>query len=144
MSLLAGNFVYAENLGNTTIESFNKAKRILLQQVYHNKGKTFYCGCPFEGKEILACENYTPKKDSKRARRVEFEHIVAAEHFGQSFKEWRDGHPDCVDSKGKSFKGRNCARKMAIPFRYMESDLYNLVPAIGEINGLRSNSTLAI
>ena len=33
---------------------------------------------------------------------------------------------------------------MAIPFRYMESDMYNLVPAIGEINGLRSNYSYAM
>src|SRR6266850_7932448 len=33
---------------------------------------------------------------------------------------------------GKSFKGRNCARKMVMLFRYMEADLYNLQPAIGE------------
>jgi deoxyribonuclease-1 len=55
------------------------------------------------------------------------------------FKEWREGHPACVDRKGKPFKEKNCARKRNIKFRYMESDLYNLVPAIGEINGLRSN-----
>jgi deoxyribonuclease-1 len=134
-----GGVVYAQNKGNTTNDSFNKAKRTLLQEVYKGKGRTFYCNCPFQNKEILPCDNYKPKRDSQRAKRVEFEHIVAAEHFGQSFKEWREGHTECVDSKGKSFKGRNCARKMAIPFRYMEADLYNLVPAIGEINGLRSN-----
>jgi deoxyribonuclease I len=49
-----------------------------------------------------------------------------------------------VTKKGKSFKGRNCARKVALKFRYMESDMYNLVPAIGEINGLRSNYSFAM
>jgi deoxyribonuclease-1 len=85
-----------------------------------------------------------PKKKWKRAHRLEWEHIVPAHAFGQSFKEWREGHPDCVDRKGKPFKGRNCARKRNIKFRYMESDLYNLVPAIGEINGLRSNYSFAM
>ena len=33
---------------------------------------------------------------------------------------------------------------MATKFRYMESDLYNLVPAVGEINGLRSNYSFAM
>lgn len=33
---------------------------------------------------------------------------------------------------------------MAPKFRYMESDLYNLVPAVGEINGLRSNYSFAM
>jgi deoxyribonuclease-1 len=131
--------VYAQDKGNTTNDSFNKAKRTLLNEVYKGRGRTFYCSCPFEGKEILPCDNYKPKKESKRSKRVEWEHIVPAAHFGQNFKEWREGHTECVDSKGQNFKGRNCARKMAIPFRYMEADLYNLVPAIGEVNGLRSN-----
>jgi deoxyribonuclease I len=33
---------------------------------------------------------------------------------------------------------------MAIPFRYMEGDLHNLQPAIGEVNGLRSNYSMAM
>jgi len=44
-----------------------------------------------------------------------------------------------VDNKGRAFKGRRCASKVAVSYRYMESDTYNLVPAIGEVNGLRSN-----
>ena len=83
-------------------------------------------------------------KYSKRARQLEWEHVVPAEAFGQSFPEWRDGHPDCVHRKGKAFKGRNCAAKMAVPFRYMEADLYNLQPAIGEVNQLRSNYSMAM
>ena len=33
---------------------------------------------------------------------------------------------------------------MAPKFRYMESNLYNLVPAAGEIDGLRSNYSFAM
>ena len=96
--------------------------------------------CPFdESKKLIASPNYTPKRINSRSKRIEWEHVVPAYDFGRSFPEWRNGHPECVDSKGKPFKGRNCARKIAIPFRYMEADLYNLVPAVGEINGLRSN-----
>jgi deoxyribonuclease I len=131
--------------GNTTIQSFSKAKKILLRQVYKDHRTTFYCGCPFNAKkQILPCDDYTPKRDNKRAHRLEWEHIVPAHAFGQSFPEWRNGHPNCVRNNGKAFKGRNCARKVAIPFRYMESDVYNLVPAVGEINGLRSNYSFAM
>ena len=132
---------YAANAdGNTTIQSFSKAKKILLRQVYRDHKTTFYCDCPFNSKKkILPSDNYTPKKNGKRAHRLEWEHIVPAHAFGQSFPEWRNGHPKCKTRKGKPFKGRNCARKMAPKFRYMASDLYNLVPAVGEINGLRSN-----
>jgi deoxyribonuclease-1 len=49
-----------------------------------------------------------------------------------------------VDSKGKAFRGRNCASKVNRLYRYMQADMYNLVPAIGEINGLRSNYSFAM
>ena len=127
---------------NTTNDSFNKAKK-LMAQVFAGHETTFYCGCAYNGNEVdVASCGYQAKKDPDRAKRLEWEHVVPAEAFGQSFKEWREGHPACVDSKGKTFKGRNCARKMAVLFRYMEADLYNLQPAIGEINGLRSNYSM--
>jgi len=136
---------YTADHGNTTNQSFSKAKKLLERQVYHDHRTTFYCGCPFNAdKKIPPCDNYAPKRDNKRSHRLEWEHIVPAHAFGQSFYEWRNGDPECVTRKGKPFKGRNCARKVAIPFRYMEADMYNLVPAIGEINGLRSNLDLVI
>ncbi|MDO9530026.1 MAG: endonuclease [Syntrophales bacterium] len=131
---------YATDKGNTRFQSFSKVKKVLLRQVYSDHLTTFYCNCPFTmDKTIVPSDKYTPKKEGNRANRVEWEHIVPAHAFGQSFPEWRNGHPECVSSKGKPFKGRNCARKMVVKFRYMESDMYNLVPAVGEINGLRSN-----
>lgn len=140
MLCMIGGISYAADRGNTTFQSFNKAKKLLLKEVYYDHRITFYCGCPFTmDKKIIPSEKYTPKKESKRAKRVEWEHVVPAHAFGQSFPEWRDGHAECVSSKGKPFKGRNCARKMAVKFRYMESDMYNLVPAVGKINALRSN-----
>ncbi|EFK08946.1 nuclease, EndA/NucM family [delta proteobacterium NaphS2] len=108
----------AVDKGNTTNDSFNKAKKILLRDVYLDHRTTFYCGYPFNSqKQILPCGNYTPKKEGKRAHRLEWEHIVPAHAFGQSVPEWRNGHPECVASKGKPFKGRNCARKMAPELR---------------------------
>jgi deoxyribonuclease-1 len=127
---------------NTTNDSFNKAKK-LMAQVFAGHETTFYCGCAYTGNEVdVASCGYQPKKDPDRAKRLEWEHVVPAEAFGQSFPEWREGHPSCVDSKAKAFKGRNCARKMATLFRYMEADLYNLQPAIGEMNGLRANYSM--
>jgi deoxyribonuclease-1 len=127
---------------NTRIDSFNHAKK-LLTQIFAGHETTFYCGCTYTGNEVdpASC-GYQPKKDPDRAKRLEWEHVVPAEAFGQSFPEWREGNPACVDSKGKSFKGRNCARKMSTQFRYMEADLYNLQPAIGEVNWLRSNYSM--
>jgi deoxyribonuclease I len=129
---------------NTRIDSFEAAKKVA-PQIYADHQEEFYCGCRYSGKDvdITSC-GYEPKRAAKRATRLEWEHVVPAEAFGQAFPEWREGHPECVDSKGKPFKGRNCAKKMAIPFRYMEGDLHNLQPAIGEVNGLRSNFSMAM
>ena len=131
--------------GNTTNQSFSKAKKNLAG-VYADHRDTFYCGCSFDAGRKVNREGcgYVPARDNARAKRIEWEHVVPAHAFGQSFPAWRDGHADCVNKKGKAFKGRECARKAAIPFRYMEADMYNLVPAIGELNQHRSNFTMAM
>ena len=84
--------------GNTKYQSFNKAKKILLKEVYHDHRVTFYCGCEFTAdKKVSHSNGYVPKKAWKRSHRLEWEHIVPAHAFGQSFVEWREGDPDCVD-----------------------------------------------
>lgn len=132
------------------IDSFEEAKKIL-PSIFKDNKQTFYCGCKFEqlNKRLVIdpfCATYTPKKPftkngkvNERTKRVEWEHIVPAENFGRQFKCWREGDEACVDSKGKKFKGRQCCKKVSSDFRKMEGDIRNLVPAIGEINGDRSN-----
>jgi deoxyribonuclease-1 len=128
-------------LGNTEVRSFESAKRILSRAIYADHRTTLYCGCAYSesGRVDFASCGYVPKQDDKRANRLEWEHVVPAEAFGQSFAEWRVGSPECVDRKGRAFKGRECARKASLDFRHMEADLYNLFPEIGELNALRSN-----
>jgi deoxyribonuclease-1 len=126
--------------GNETFMSFNKSKKTLLSQVYSDHHETFYCDSDFdEKKQVFHTRGYIPVKNNKRAKRIEWEHIVPAHAFGQSFKEWREGDVQCVSSKGKPFKGRRCVEKLNYEYRYMQADMHNLVPAIGEVNGLRSN-----
>lgn len=126
--------------GNETNQSFSKSKRVLLKDVYLEHQETFYCDSEFNtDKQVFHTQGYTPVKDNKRANRLEWEHVVPAYAFGQSFSEWSSGSAECVSSKGKLFKGRRCAEKVNIQYRYMQADMHNLVPAIGEVNGLRSN-----
>ena len=129
---------------NSKITSFSKSKKLLLK-VYKDHPFTLYCGCTFKGKKpnLSSC-GYLPKKDKKRANRIEWEHVVPAHAFGQSFSEWRNGHPKCVNKKGKKFKGRKCAQKINKEYRRMQADMFNLYPAIGEVNGRRSNYSMAI
>ena len=140
---MALSFCWAD--GNTRIQSFNKTKKLLLTKVYYDRLTTFYCGCTFNTKKQITNRNgYVPVKANTRANRIEWEHVVPAHAFGQSFKEWKDGHSTCINRRGKPFKGRNCAEKVNLKFRYMQADMYNLYPAVGEINGLRSNYSFAM
>lgn len=133
-----------QNGGNTRNDSFNDAKKMLLSQVYFDHLTTFYCDSPFKmDKTVTPSAKYKPKHANSRSKRIEWEHVVPAHAFGQAFKEWREGDAACT-SNGKAFKGRDCASKVNMQFRYMESDMHNLVPAIGEINGNRSNYSYAM
>ncbi|MBP5353239.1 MAG: endonuclease, partial [Alphaproteobacteria bacterium] len=91
----------------------------------------------------FAVHSITDEELRQKAQRMEWEHIVPAQNFGKSFKEWSEGHPRCVSNKGKKFKGRSCAEQESEEFRYMYTDMYNLYPSIGAVNYLRSNFNFA-
>lgn len=101
---------------------------------------TLYCGAAFdEQKNVILPEGFTTPSHEKRTDKVEWEHTVPAENFGRFFPEWRDSAPQCIDNKGRPFKGRKCAEKVSDEYRLMQADMYNLFPAIGAVNALRSN-----
>jgi len=130
--------VYAQ--GNTWNGSFNKAKKTLERQVYYDHRLSLYCGAAFTAqKSIILPKGFVTTKYVKRSKRIEWEHVVPAENFGRTFSEWREGDPHCVNKNGKPFKGRRCAEKVNMEYRHMQSDMYNLYPAIGSVNALRSN-----
>lgn len=109
--------------------SFSKAKKIL-PGIYQDHPISFYCGCEYiaQGKKLVpqwqGC-GFTPRKNAKRASRIEWEHVVPAWAFGHQLLCWQEG-------------GRKACHKDK-KFRMMEADMHNLVPAIGEVNGDRSN-----
>ena len=134
------------NAQQSTVLSFSKAKKEL-RKIYKRNPVTLYCACKVDKtlrKPYLSTCSYKPRKSLKRAKRIEWEHVVPAHAFGQSFKEWREGHRDCVTQSGKAYKGRKCASKVNTQYRRMEADMHNLFPAIGEVNGDRSNYSMAI
>lgn len=139
--------VYANTpeLGNQANYSFNTAKKTLERKVYNQVPKlTIYCQASFNTKKkIIDANGFQSSKHKKRQTKLEWEHVVPAENFGRSFREWREGDPDCINSKGKAFKGRRCAEKINLQYRYMQADMYNLYPAIGAVNALRSNYNFA-
>ena len=125
--------------GNHLIPDFDHAKK-RAKDLYSTQQVDFYCDCPYKQGQILESQcSYKVHDDPTRARRIEWEHIVPASQFGHSFPEWNEGHPECQSPDGKKYRGRKCARKMSQEFRMMEADLYNLVPAVGEVNMMRGN-----
>lgn len=125
---------------NQSIQSFSKAKKLLERQVYQDHRETLYCGATFNAKKkVTPPKGFSTNKYLKRSKKIEWEHVVPAENFGRTFGEWREGNKQCINSKGKSFKGRKCAEKVNLEYRHMQADLFNLYPAIGAVNALRSN-----
>lgn len=120
-------------------KSFSSAKKILGTKIYKDTDDTFYCGCDMyyadkKGKPWLTPSHnecgFEPRKQEKRAARIEWEHVVPAWYFGHQRQCWQEG--------GRS----NCRHDDY--FETMEADLHNLVPAIGEVNGDRSNYSLTM
>jgi len=124
------------------ISSFKQAKKIA-NKLYQNRQTTFYCGCKYTNKKQIKrgeC-GYVPRKNKKRGKRIEWEHIVPAHAFGHVRQCWREpkSFATCQKKNGKFYRGRKCCNKVDPVFRAMAADLHNLVPSVGELNGDRSN-----
>lgn len=134
--------------GNTTVESFDKAKRYLLNMhINANQMQTFYCGSRFDGQKNVYhdASGYKPATtDTFRETHLEWEHVVPAYKFGKTFPYWTEfgapPHPECFDKKGKPINNRECTEKNSPQYRLMQADMHNLRPETGALNGLRSNN----
>lgn len=127
--------LYAES-GNTKFKDFNNATKQLMNNVYSKvQSTTIYCQAKFRNKTILNISEYTDKTNILR-KGLEWEHIVPAQNFGKNFIEWTHGDTKCIE---RGISGRDCAKTVNKQYQYMQSDLYNIYPAIGFINAKRSN-----
>lgn len=111
--------------------SFSQSKLVLAQKIYKDHPIGFYSGCRFHAQQKLLVPDwktcgYQARKNPERAKRIEWEHVVPAWTFGHQLQCWQQG-------------GRAYCRDHSATFRQMEADMHNLVPAIGELNGDRTN-----
>lgn len=114
--------------GKTAVghRDFANAKKVL-PRVFAGMEEEFYCGCRYRGNVVdLASCGYQARKNPTRAARIEWEHVVPAWELGHQRQCWQDG-------------GRKHCTDTDAVFQVAEGDLNNLVPAIGEVNGDRSN-----
>lgn len=132
---LATLFMLAPGV-NAAPDDFSAAKRLLRQHVYYDQHQagdgTFYCGCRWtwvgkSGGQIdsESC-GFQTSSMPERAKRIEWEHVLPISAAGQHRQCWRSG-------------GRENCQKTDPVFNRMEADMHNLVPAIGSVNGMRSN-----
>jgi deoxyribonuclease I len=139
MSLLSAVFSSLLLLLSFSIQTaptnFDQAKK-LAQRIHASQAKSFYCSCDIRWQghkgipDLTSC-GYQVRKNGPRANRIEWEHVMPAHHFGHQRQCWQNG--------GR----KNCVKTDAV-FRAMEADLYNLMPAIGEVNGDRSNYRFSV
>lgn len=126
-----------------TPDSFYTAKRLLYSEVYRGHRVSFYCNCPFDGERdtVLGRCGLAAFRGQTRADRIEAEHIFPASQFGHFRKCWRkpETFADCRESDGDLDSGRECCERVDPVFEAAHNDLHNLVPAVGLINGQRSN-----
>ena len=111
------------------INNFSQAKTAAAK-INQDAPGSFYCGCriDWQGKKGIPDLNscgYQARKNAQRAQRIEWEHVVPAWQFGHQLQCWQQG--------GR----KNCNKDAG--YRQIETDLHNLQPAIGEVNGDRNN-----
>lgn len=59
-------------------DSFSKAKKLMMEKVYFDHQETLYCGAMFdEKKRITLPDDFYTEKYVKRAKRVEWEHVLS-------------------------------------------------------------------
>ncbi|MBH3341588.1 endonuclease [Pseudomonas mendocina] len=121
--------------------TFVEAKIIAKRDVFFDHAESdqgeLYCGCKWQwvgktgGRIDHSSCGYEVRKQENRAARIEWEHIVPAWTFGHQRQCWQNG--------GR----KNCVATDSV-FRAMEADLFNLYPAVGEVNGDRANYNYGI
>ena len=109
-----------------TPKSFSTAKKRMYEKIYFDHEVTIYCGCDYNEKVVNLSSCGMEDVTVARAQRTEAEHLVPAWEFGRTRACWADG-------------GRANCLKIDDTFRAFHNDLHNLAPAVGEINGRRSN-----
>lgn len=135
-------FIWSSYTYASSPSSYTKAKHIVYQ-LFRNHPATLYCNCKYNNEhqtDLKSC-HMDNAIDSKRAHVIEIEHMVPTDTFGHQLTCWQNS---ICERHGNHYKGRKCCEKLDFRFRHMESELYNLWPAVGLVNIARSNYSYGI
>ena len=136
------------DLITTVAGSWSTAKKWAKHVIYKGQDRTFYCGCTYRadinvgGVDVASCD-YNKNGASKyraRATVLEQEHILPASLMpARQFACWNEGVANkCANGS------RGCCERNDLKARAMLFDLHNLVPSVGQVNALRSDSRYGI
>lgn len=129
--------------GNPSKIGFSKGKK-QLRRMYHGvRHETVYAGCRFRDWTLDWTGCCIANRGHVRDR-LEWEHVVPAAAFGRPLLVWQKGHAKCINSRGKAYRGRRCAKKTSERFRRMEGDMHNLLPSIGRLNQARGHRAMGL
>lgn len=118
-------------------DGWNNTKNVADDIIHSGWARTFYCGCPYlsdsdsdgSGRVFVEQCSYVPqKREEKRAGRVEWEHVVPASLMPVRQRQ-------CWGLEGDR---QRCEKEDPVS-QSMMFDLHNLVPSVGQVNGIRSN-----
>ena len=139
---LLGLLLYSTVSSASPPRSFIQAKHIVYQ-IFSSHPKTLYCGCRFNSNHQVDLDSCHMNSaiEKKRAHKVEIEHMATADVIGHSLACWQNS---ICEHHGKRYKGRKCCERMDDRFQKMESELYNLWPAVGLVNIARSNYSYGV
>jgi deoxyribonuclease-1 len=99
--------------------------------IIHKGQPTLYCGCDWADKKVDLASCGLEIFDTNRWNRTEAEHVVPASTMGAFFPCWEEG-------------GRDYCQKVDPAYKSAHNDLHNLYPAVGQINGYRSNNSMGL
>jgi len=117
-------------------KNFSKAKRVA-SKLFASNPYTLYCHCPYDKYKKIDLKScgMSEAKRNRRANRLEWEHIMPVSSYVKHYQCGREKL--CKKKNGKSYGGRKCCEKIDKSFQMAESELYNLWPAVGLVNGSR-------
>ncbi|MFP6685170.1 MAG: endonuclease [Polyangiaceae bacterium] len=129
--------------GNPSKIDFSRGKKHLRGMYRGARHETVYAGCSFRDWTLDWTRCCIANRGHVRDR-LEWEHVVPAAAFGRPLRVWQKGHAKCVSSRGKTYRGRRCAKKTSERFRRMEGDMHNLLPSIGRLNQARGHRAMGL
>lgn len=127
---------------NSSPQNFYEAKKVA-KKIFQNHRETLYCHCSYNHNNQInlnSCHMESAKYIA-RAHRMEWEHMMPVAYFGHSFACWTQS---LCYRHGYAYHGRKCCEKIDKKFKKIEAELYNLWPAVGLINALRSNRPFSV